>query len=223
MPFPPFAREMPQQKRPQLIQRSISAPPAASTRCAARPWPRVNATAHTHFHQHLHWSSTHLCEMPFFVCLSISAYVLSKPSGRKIGSHPNLDGPLAATIVPCVRPTNKCGSSSGPARRRKYSTTLTGCWTGMRTLIHCTTTSLSNYSGTRRGMGTGREPARAAIDQHSVSHLTARIRKYALSISALVLKPFQHLIEPLVTKLFQKPFDVRTCAHIQGLLTKACR
>jgi hypothetical protein len=57
----------------------------------------------------------HLCEMVFLTPLSICAYVCSKPSGRNTGSQPNWFSPWAATMRPCVWPTNVMGSTSGAA------------------------------------------------------------------------------------------------------------
>lgn len=58
---------------------------------------------------------TYLCDIVFFMSLSISAYVVSKPSGWNTGSHPKSAGPRAGTMLPSVRPTKVMGSASGPA------------------------------------------------------------------------------------------------------------
>lgn len=47
----------------------------------------------------------------FFSSASISAYVFPVPLISIMGSHPKLLGPLAGTIVPSVRPSNKIGSA----------------------------------------------------------------------------------------------------------------
>lgn len=61
----------------------------------------------------------------FFKSLSISAYVVSKPSGWKTGSHPKSLGPRASTMLPGVRPTNVMGSASGPGGgTHQHQTTL---------------------------------------------------------------------------------------------------
>lgn len=40
-------------------------------------------------------------------------YVCPTPSGSKTGSHPKTGSPLAGTIVPSVRPSNRMGSEPG--------------------------------------------------------------------------------------------------------------
>ena len=77
-------------------------------------------------------SARNLCEMEFFVSVSISAYVTSYPSGSNTGSHPKSVGPRAGTIFPCVFPTNVVGSaSSGPEAYAK---------------THCAYADLSSYA-----------------------------------------------------------------------------
>ena len=59
--------------------------------------------------------AAHLCEIVFLTCLSIWAYVVSKPSGRNTASQPKLPPPRAGTMDPSVRPVKVLGSSPGPA------------------------------------------------------------------------------------------------------------
>lgn len=71
-------------------------------------------TRHTKFQLRLH-----LWLMVFFCSLPISANVWSKPSGRKMGSQPKVSSwhDRGRTMVPSVRPTKRCGSSSGPGHQ----------------------------------------------------------------------------------------------------------
>ena len=65
----------------------------------------------------LHPTSPQICDgkISYVVMECWNPYVLPVPSTSKIGFHPNLPGPLAGTIFPSVRPTNKIGSVPGPA------------------------------------------------------------------------------------------------------------